>query len=198
MNYPPPYHTEHDEERLFAAIEAIQHATLIVPGNDGLDISFTPFLLDRKRRVLLGHVAARNPQSTAIDGQRVNLVFHGPHVYVSPRHNDNDDVPTWNYVNVHVTGTATVRADEDGKWEMMKTLVHWLEKGNAEQYLAHYTTRLRPMLRSITCFEVAIEEVIGRFKLGRNDPPELQQKTFSLLREETPPSLKDWLETLAP
>ena len=69
-------------------------------------VAFTPFLLNRERRVLRGHIAERNPQTELLDGRDVDVIFHGPHAYISPQLNDNDDVPTWNYVNVHVTGKA--------------------------------------------------------------------------------------------
>ena len=197
-NYPPPYHTETDEARIFDAIDAIQHATLIVPGDDGLNISYTPLLLDRERRILRGHVAARNPQADLLDGSVIDAIFHGPHAYISPRLNDNEDVPTWNYVNVEVRGIATTFEGEADKWEMIREFVHHFEGDNAETYLAHYSSRLKPMLKAITCFEMSIDRIVGRFKLGRNDPAELQQKTFAVLRDETPPSLREWLETLAP
>jgi transcriptional regulator len=197
-NYPPPYHTETDERRLLDAIDAIQHATLIVPGDHGLDVSFTPLLLDRERRVLRGHVAGRNPQSANLDGVKMDAIFHGPHTYISPKLNDQEDVPTWNYVNVHVTGTTRLIEGDDAKWRMMLNFVQFFEGDNTEAYLQHYSARLKPMLRAITCFELTLDRIVGRFKLGRNDPPELQQKTFAALRAETSPSLRDWLETLAP
>lgn len=196
--YPPDYHNETDESRLYAAINAIQHATLLVPGADGPLVSFTPFFPDRERRVLQGHVASHNPQAENLDGAHVDIIFHGPHAYISPLLNGNDDVPTWNYVNVHVTGIAKVIDDADQKWRMMRDFVAIMEGDNAAAYLDNYETRLRPMLRAIVVFEVNIEKLAGRFKLGRNDPSELQQKTFARLREETPPSLQAWLEELAP
>ena len=39
MSYPPPYHTEGDEARVFDAIDAIRHATLLVPSGDGLQVA---------------------------------------------------------------------------------------------------------------------------------------------------------------
>lgn len=198
MNYPPPYHTESDEENILAAIDAIQHATLLVPSGDGLQVAFTPFLLDRERRVLRGHVAKRNPQSELFDGRIVDVIFHGPHTYISPQLNDNDDVPTWNYVNVHVTGTAARIDGDDRKWQFLQDIVHVMEKDNTADYFASQETRLRKLLPGIVVFEVSIDSLQGRFKLGRNDSLELQRKTFAALMAETPPSLQTWLKTLEP
>ena len=198
MIYPPQYHLETDEARIFDAIDAIRHATVLVPSDDGLRVAFTPFLLDRERRVLRGHVARRNPQSTLFDGRRVDAIFHGPHAYISPKLNGNDDVPTWNYVNVHVRGSATGFNERDAKWSFLREMVDVLEQDNAEPYIDHYEDRLQKLLDGIVGVEIRIEELHGRFKLGRNDAPDLQQRTFDALRAETPPSLRTWLETLAP
>lgn len=197
-HYPPHYHTEMDEARIFDAIDAIRHATLLVPSPDGLKVAFTPFLLDRERRVLRGHIARRNPQAELLDGRTVDVVFHGPHAYISPRLNDNDDVPTWNYVNVHVTGQATRVDDGDATWTLLCDLVRAMEGDNTQAYLDFYTDTLKKKQSGIVGVEIGIEKLQGRFKLGRNDPVELQMKTFAALRSETPPSLKSWLETLAP
>lgn len=197
-HYPPHYHAETDETRLFDAIDAIRHATLLVPSAAGLQVAFTPFLLDRERRVLRGHVARRNPQAELFDGRAVDVIFHGPHAYISPRLNDNDDVPTWNYVNVHVTGVATRFDEDDVKWAFLRDMIRVMEGGNAQPYLDFYTDTLKKKLSGIVGVEIGIDRLQGRFKLGRNDPPDLQVKTFAMLRSETPPSLKAWLETLAP
>jgi transcriptional regulator len=197
-HYPPRHHTETDETRILDAIDAIRHATLLVPSSAGLQVAFTPFLLDRERRVLRGHVARRNPQSELFDGRTVDAVFHGPHAYISPRLNDNADVPTWNYVNVHVTGPATLFDDAEEKWQFLCDMVRVMEKDNTQAYLDFYTDTLKKKLIGIVGVEIGIEKIQGRFKLGRNDPPGLQEKTFAALISETPPSLKSWLETLAP
>lgn len=198
MIYPPAYHTETNEQVLFAAIEAIRHATVVVP-HDGCNlVAFTPFLLDRERRVLRAHVARRNPQAQCFDGRRVDVIFHGPHAYISPRLGDNNDVPTWNYVNVHVAGNAHALDDEEESWQLLCEMVALFETDNAPRYLAGYSETLRRMLSGIQAFEIDIQETNGRFKLGRNDPSSLQQRTFAALRAETPPSLQAWLDTLAP
>lgn len=196
--YPPSYHTETDEGRVFDAIDAIQHATLLVPSDNGLQVAFTPLLLDRERRVLRGHVAKRNPQSELFDRRMVDVIFHGPHTYISPQLNNNDDVPTWNYVNVHVTGRAQRIDGDENKWQFLQDVVGVMEKDNAGAYFASQEARLRKLLPGIVLLEIGIEKLTGRFKLGRNDPADLQHKTFAALTADTPPSLQTWLQTLAP
>lgn len=198
MNYPPHYHVENDERVVMDALDAIRHGTLIVRAAAETHLAFTPFLLDRERRVLRGHIAARNPQAALLNDCGVDVVFHGPHAYISPRLNDNDDVPTWNYVNVHVHGRTRRLDDEAAKWNLLRDMVHAMERDNAATYLRMQEGRLRKLLPGIVAFEIAIDSLVGRFKLGRNDPLELQRKTFAALSAETPASLLSWLSSLAP
>lgn len=198
MMYPPPYHTETDENRVFDAIDAIRHATVLLVDGEETHVAFTPFLLDRERRVLRGHIARRNPQASLLDGRRADVIFHGPHAYISPRLNDNDDVPTWNYVNVHVHGKVSGIDEADAKWQLLCELVQAMEGDNAPAYFDFYADTLKKKLNGIVGVEIGIDRCVGRFKLGRNDPLGLQRKTFAVLRGETPPSLRGWLEELAP
>jgi transcriptional regulator len=75
-----------------------------------------PFLLDPDRGkfgTLLGHVAAANPHSRALESTTPSLaIFQGPHCYVSPSWYDSPlMVPTWNYVAVHATGATRIISD---------------------------------------------------------------------------------------
>ena len=197
-SYPPGYHTQNDEAVLFDAIEAIRHATLLVSHQGRNLVAFTPFLLDRERRVLRGHVSHDNPQAAAMDQHPVDVIFHGPHAYISPQLNGNSGVPTWNYVNVHVHGKARVIDDEETAWNMLRELTAVFEGANAAAFLAAEEDALRRMLPGIRVVEIGMDEINGRFKISRNKPPELQRRAFEALRAETPPSLRDWMEILAP
>lgn len=198
MTYPPNYHQQNDEAVLFDAIEAIMQGTLVVAGGDELQFSYLPFMLDRERRCLFGHLARINPQGEVMDGNTVDVLFHGPHAYISPRLYENTAVPTWNYVNVEVRGRARVLRETDEKRQLIHRLTHCMEGENAGAYLEANEKRLENLLNGIVGIEIAIEKICGRFKVSKNYNTEHQQKSFAVLRAETPPSLHDWLETLAP
>ena len=99
-------------------------------------------------------------------------IFHGPHAYVSPsvyeqgpQHAQQPSVPTWNYVVVHARGKARVVDDR----ELLEIL---------EDSVAHFDTTgwriegdaafLRGKLAAIAGFEIAIEELEGKWKLSQN------------------------------
>ncbi|MDX1455573.1 MAG: FMN-binding negative transcriptional regulator [Gammaproteobacteria bacterium] len=201
MSYPPTRHAETDEARIFDAIDAIVQGTLIVregrDGNDKLHFSYVPFLLDRDARKLIGHIAKVNPQHELMDGEMVDVVFHGPHAYISPALFDNKKVPTWNYVNVEVRGRALVMHERDEKLAIIRTLTEKME-GDAQPYFDADAERIERLVNAIVGFSIDIESLTGRFKLGRNDEMPVQQKAFDVLESSTPPELRDWLESLRP
>jgi transcriptional regulator len=53
---------------------------------------------------IYGRMSRANPQWRSFGGQEVLLIFQGAHTYISPRWYDHVNVPTWNYMMVHVYG----------------------------------------------------------------------------------------------
>lgn len=133
-----------------------------------------------------------------MDGKAVDVIFHGPHAYISPSLFDNSEVPTWNYVNVEVRGTATVFHDADTKRELIRKLTERMEGDNAAAYFEKDGERIERLLNAIVGYEISIEKLTGRFKLSRNDALPKQRLAFAEMEGATPPELRDWLDTLKP
>ena len=59
--------------------------------------------------VLTGHMARRNPQWKHFkENEQVLAIFNGPHAYISSSWYHDEEVPTWNYVAVHVYGNLRI------------------------------------------------------------------------------------------
>src|SRR5437868_5099235 len=70
---------------LYDLIDRHGFGTLVTALDGAPFATHLPFILDRERGVLLGHVARANPQRHALDGPAEALaIFQGPHGYVSP------------------------------------------------------------------------------------------------------------------
>lgn len=64
--------------------------------------------------VLVGHIAKANLQSkNLVDGDEVLCIFNGPHSYISSSWYQHEEVPTWNYIAVHVYGTVKIQTSEE-------------------------------------------------------------------------------------
>ncbi|MET0240819.1 MAG: FMN-binding negative transcriptional regulator, partial [Sphingobium sp.] len=68
------------------------------------------------------HLARANPMTPHLDGARALFVAQGADAYVSPDwYGLPDQVPTWNYVAVELTGTAR-RLDDDALLPLIDAL----------------------------------------------------------------------------
>jgi transcriptional regulator len=140
--------------------------TLVVHGSGAPEIANAPMIATRDDR-LLGHIATRNPMLADIErGARVTAIVRGPDGYVSPRTYVSDDghVPTWNYAAAHVVGCFR-RADDDVK--SLDELVLAFE-GQGGWSPDWSDKRLGDLASHIACFEIVIESVAVKLKLGQN------------------------------
>lgn len=143
-----------------------------------------PFILDPKegeKGTLYGHVARANPQWKEMAGQRVLVVFSGPHAYISPRwYPPKEAVPTWNYAAVHCYGVVEL-LDAPATRELMARMLDTFEPGLSgdtalmpEAYLSH-------QLQGIVGFRIELDDVQGKEKLGQHRRQEDQQGVFAAL-----------------
>jgi transcriptional regulator len=162
-----------DRAALYDLIERHGFGTLVTVRDGAPFATHLPFLLDRGRGVLLGHVARANPHAAALAGAEALVIFRGPHAYVSPSwYATAPAVPTWNYAAVHVYGTASL-LDEPRLTDLLERLVRQYESGRPRPWAMDLPADYRQkMLRGIVGFEVPLSRVEGKFKLNQNRPAE--------------------------
>ncbi|MBE1281943.1 MAG: FMN-binding negative transcriptional regulator [Rhodobacteraceae bacterium] len=136
-------------------------------------ISHVPFLLSEDGQSVDLHLVRSNPIARlARLPIKVRLAVSGPDAYISPDwYGIEDQVPTWNYVAVHLVGTLQLLPDSD-----FRRLL--------ERQSAFYETRLLPkppwtldkmsdealtrMMRMIVPARISVERVEGTWKLSQN------------------------------
>jgi len=121
---------------------------------------------------LSGHVARNNPHHAAFDGsQPALIVFQGTHRYISPAWYDPDKpaVPTWNFAVVHCSGRPKAFDDDARSAALLETLVgHFESYENAQWDLSRLPENyLKGLRQGIVPFEMEIESIEGKFKLGQ-------------------------------
>lgn len=185
-----------DDKLALSFIEQYSFATFITAARAGdIVVTHLPLLLKRSgdRAVLQGHVARANEHWRQFDGlTRALAIFNGPHGYVSPSwYQVKPAVPTWNYAVVHATGcpravedphlTATILEDLVGKFESRRSRP-WDVRELPPDYYEH-------MARQIVGFEMPIERLDSKFKLGQNrSMPDREGTINGLLQEGEPDS----------
>lgn len=177
MTYPSPAFTEDRQDILHEAIRRYAFG-LLVTGDDGsFATSYLPFELDAGRGVLVGHLARYNPQwKVPQAGAPALVVFQGPHAYLSPswypgKRDDPRQVPTWDYLSVEVRGTLTAfDGDDERLMALLEQLTERNERGREPRWRISDAPDdyVQAELRHIVGIEVAIERLVGRYKLSQN------------------------------
>lgn len=101
-----------DQNLRFAADSGF--GMLAVAGEDGMPLlSHIPFVIEGDR--VLFHLVRSNPIARSLSAPRpAKLAIQGAHSYVSPDwYGIEDQVPTWNYVAVHLSGRVEVLPQDD-------------------------------------------------------------------------------------
>lgn len=120
---------------------------------------------DRDLREIRGHIARANPHAAALAGAPATAVFRGPHAYVSPRwYGDTDQVPTWNYLAVHVHGSVEVTTDPTAAEAQLREQIRRLEGDR----WAPSDQLLRGKLPGVTLFRLRVDRIEATAKLSQN------------------------------
>jgi transcriptional regulator len=171
--YVPKAHRVQDLKLLHEFMDEYAFVDLITSAPT-LRITHIPVILDRTLGTygrIMGHVSRQNPQSQVFDGrQTATVVFRGPHGYISPAwYSKKEAVPTWNFAVVHATGRPSAITDKTALHQLLSRLIQKFESNEASGYDFSKLPEsyVAPMLGGIVGFEMHIESLEGKFKLGQ-------------------------------
>lgn len=125
-------------------------------------------------RIAIGHVSRENPiwKCWHPETSQSCLVFTGPNAYVSPMtYQDAIQVPTWNYIAVHLKGhPLPVHFDDNpsGLHDIMDTLITQFEPDYLPVWRALDSVNQENLLRGIVGFRMPIADVECVEKLSQN------------------------------
>ena len=170
--YIPEIYKNENQEEIRNFIHENGFAILINQTNGKLWATHIPLILETSEnggQQLIGHVSKLNPQGESFEAhQDVLAIFTGPHSYISSSWYDHENVPTWNYLAVHVYGKVTVLNFEETV-ESLKNLVDKYEV-NSENPLRVEDLSEKTMreAKGITGIKINITSVEATKKLSQN------------------------------
>jgi transcriptional regulator len=189
MYIPKPF-GEADLETLHDLMQQYSFATLVTQ-HDGVPFaSHLPFVLQADQGpygTLLGHMARANPQwHDFVPGQKVLVIFQGPHAYISPSwYAVHPSVPTWNYAAVHAYGVPQVMTDPAALHDLLRTLVETYEAPAARPWAFDLPEDyLRNMMQGIVGFTLPISRLEGKYKLSQNRPAQDRPRVIAALEAQ--------------
>lgn len=170
--HPNPVFREDDQARALSAAAERSFGILTLAGPGEVLAAHVPFVIDATR--LMAHLVRSNPITRLLrDGpQEALMMVSGPDSYISPDlYGVDDQVPTWNYVAVHLRGPVRILSDD--------TL-----RPHLDNLSAHMEARLLPkpiwtmdkmsdgvaekMMRMIVPIEMMVRQTDATFKLNQN------------------------------
>jgi transcriptional regulator len=169
--HPNPAFRKVADEVTLVFLRARAFGVLAVNADAGPLLSHVPFLLSEDGAAADLHLVRSNPIAR-LDGVAGVIAVSGPDGYVSPDwYGVEDQVPTWNYVAVHIRGR-------------LERLGEGLMRDMLDRQSAAYESRLLPkrpwtadkmsegalerLMRSILPFRLHVERIDATWKLNQN------------------------------
>jgi transcriptional regulator len=171
--YIPQAHLVEDRKLLDDFMDEFAFADLVT-SSPALRITHIPVLLDRSAGpygTIHGHISRQNEQAKAFDGNHeAVIVFRGPQGYISPVwYETAQAVPTWNFAVVHATGRLRPVTEPSALHAFLARLIDKFEKyqGTDYDFSKQPDSYVNGMLSNIIGFQMQIELLEGKFKLGQ-------------------------------
>jgi len=144
---------------------------------------------------LIGHIDKFNPQAELLkDDNEITLIFSGPQCYISPSVYTTTQLPTWNYIKVHLKGTVKAIESKDALKESLIKMTEFLEQPEHKYILEPDNPRMDDFINYIKMFEITITKWEGKFKLSQDkNPRDIENAKNELIRFNQE-SIKTFLE----
>lgn len=190
--YPPKQHQDDDTNHIIEVIKTYPLATVISVKDNIPYITHLPLIY--KDGKLIGHIDIYNPQAQLLKNNNdVTIIFAGPECYISPSIYSTTQLPTWNYIKVHLKGTVKAIESKAALKQSLITMTAFLEAPNHKYVLKPDNPRLDKNLNYIEMFEIKITHWEGKFKLSQDKKPSDIKAAREELIRVNQKSVKDFL-----
>ena len=187
--HPNPAFRQDPRDKNLAFARARGFGILSINGSDGPLAAHVPFLLTGDASFAELHLARSNPIARAALPAPALIAVSGPDAYVSPDfygpHDQvPDQVPTWNYVAVHLRGTLELLPEDAMRPHLDALSAEHEERivGKRPWTSAKMSEGVMPrMMRMILPFRFHVTSIEGTWKLNPNKTPEIRARAADAL-----------------
>ncbi len=171
MYIPDLYKNENQEEITQFLVEN-SFGILVNRTNSKLWATHIPLELEQTKdgkSILFGHISKENPQWESFESDaNVLAIFSGPHSYVSSSWYEKENVPTWNYIAVHVYGKIKI-IEGEAVITSLKKLTDKYEKNSKNPVrIEELSEKTMRQASGIVAFEIEIESIEAVKKMSQN------------------------------
>lgn len=165
----PKYYREEDHERILAFLKQNNFPALVSFDGERPIATHVPVEVveDENGMTIYSHISRANPQWKTFEKQEILLIFQGAHTYISPRWYNHINVPTWNYMMVHVYGK--VRQIQEGElFALLSRLVQKHEANTSYRLEELPQDFVHKEMKGVFGFAIDITRIDAGYKLSQN------------------------------
>jgi transcriptional regulator len=135
-------------------------------------------------QILIGHISKLNPQAESFNqNDEVLAIFSGSHSYISSSWYDHENIPTWNYLAVHVYGKVRLHTYEESIESLKKLINKYESKSEKPIRIEDLSEKTMREARGIVSFEIEISSIEAQKKLSQNRDDKNYQNIISELEK---------------
>ena len=168
--YIPKHYREEDRDRILEFLKQNNFPALVTYDGEKPIATHLPVEMVEAKAgelTILGHMSRANPQWKSFGRQEVLLIFQGAHTYISPRWYNHVNVPTWNYMMVHVYGQVRL-VEGDDLYSLLSRLVKKHEVQTAYSLEGLPEDFVQKEMSGVVGFAVDVTRVDAGYKLSQN------------------------------
>lgn len=170
--YIPRHFKVVDDELIFNFIQQIGFGILVTSTESFPLSTHLPILLEKQDDGLIikTHMAAANPHAKLLThGTKSLVIIAGEHAYISPKHYEQEDVPTWDYTAVHCYVEILIPDKQTAKLDLMKLVKNFEGKSadaiNPERFSPEM---MKAYENHVFSFHMKVIKTEAAFKLSQN------------------------------
>ena len=169
--YIPNHYLNTDKAEIITFMCKYSFATIITVKDNVPIATHLPFIVVEKDKqiTLTSHFSKANVQWEYIVDNQSLVIFSEPHAYISPKYyTSNINVPTWNYIAVHIYGKGSTITDQDKSFAGLENMINNYEASYKSQWERLPKEYKLNMLNDIIPFEITVTDIQAKKKLSQN------------------------------
>ena len=182
--YIPKINRLQNESEIFRFMKENPFAIVVSDLNGEIIATHLPVEIEEDEngiKIIRTHMAKANPQWESFSNDKnVVVIFSGPHTYISSSWYDHVNVPTWNYIAIHVYGKVHL-LDDAGALGVLDRLTKRYEQFSKQPFDMSQLNEqfIQSHLKALVAFEITIDRIDAKHKLSQNR----NEKNYDLVIE---------------
>ncbi|MBU2997902.1 FMN-binding negative transcriptional regulator [Cellulophaga baltica] len=169
--YTPEHYKQTDHSKIIDFIKQNGFGILINQVNGKPWATHIPLELDKDENnqdILVGHIARVNPQAKNLESSNeVLCIFNGPHSYISSSWYKEEEVPTWDYIAVHVYGKIAIQSEKEVLNAMAKLVDKYEQNSKKPDTINSYSEKTLRQVKGVIGFKILISDIQATYKLSQ-------------------------------